>query len=218
MLKLALVGVVLCTASLAPAQPTARISPSSISPDGRYGVTVSEQPGDHANQLVEVASGKVLAELSSDVAFEHQNHATIDPKWSADGKTLVWYVDGKWGSFAVVVVRIENGAVKWQTNVRELGVLRALEAARKANPKAYALAKQQGETSGSWFRDGFAIEVRPEVSGKSKSALPLRVSITMTSDPKQLDSYPKAARLAGTMSAVLGADGALTFSKLVITR
>jgi len=207
--------------------------PSSISPDKKLGVIVPDidhvKDGERQNKLIELATGKVVAVIEADTVFAHQNHATIAPKWTQDG-TLIWYVDGKWGSFALVVLHLENGVVKWQTDVREAAVKQVLEAARKAKPAAYAAAKEQGKRTGSWYRDGFAIEVRPKMSLAGtdladspyvkgpKPALPLQLVIELTSDPKNLDDYPKAAKLEGTMTATLGANGKLTFSKLTLAK
>lgn len=194
---------------------------ASISPDGKLGVIAPDldhaKEREHQNKLVEIATGKVLAVIDADTAFEHQNHTTLSPRWSEDGSLLVWYVDGKWGSYALVLLRIDHGAVTAQINARELAVQEALRAARQASPKAYAAAKQEGKDEGWWFRDGFAIEVRPEVAETAKIGLPLKLVIEMTSNPKEMDSYPKAARLSGKLTGVVGADGKLTFGKLVVT-
>lgn len=197
------------------------VVPASISPDGKLGVIAPDldhaKEHEHQNKLVEIATGKVLAVIDADTAFEHQNHTTLLPKWSKDSSLLVWYVDGKWGSYALVLLRLEHGAVTSQINARELAVAEALRAAKQANPMAYAAAKQEGKDEGSWFRDGFAIEVRPEDPETTKPALPMKLAIEMTSTPKEMDSYPKAARFSGKLTGVVGADGKITFSKLAIT-
>ena len=199
-----------------------QVVPASLSPDGKLGVIAPDRDHvkerTHQNQLIEIATGKVLAVIDADTAFEHQNHTTLSPKWSQDGSLLVWYVDGKWGSYALVLLRIEHGAVTQQINARELAVQEALRAARQANPMACAAAKQEGKDAGSWFRDGFAIEVRPETTSEAaKVALPLGLVIEMTSNPKDMDDYPKAARFSGTLTGVVGAGGKIAFSKLTVT-
>lgn len=225
MTKLVLTAALLCTLAGSAAARNLpdgfQVVPSSLSLDGKLGVIAPDldhaKDREHQNKLIEIATGKVLAVIDADTAFEHQNHTTLSPKWSEDSSLLVWYVDGKWGSYALVLLRIDHGAVTAQINARELAVQEALRAARQANPKACASAKLEGKDSGSWFRDGFAIEVRPEASETAKIALPLKLVIEMTSNPKAMDSYPKAARFSGKLTGVVGADGKLTFSKLVVT-
>lgn len=217
-----IVALLVGISSVAGAAPIAEgftVWPGSISPDGKLGVLVPDEDHvddaiPHQNALVEIATGRVLAVIDEDTVFAHQNHATIAPRWSADGSTLVWYVDGKWGSFAFVVISVHRGAVRWQVNVRERAVAAVLAAVRAANPKAAAAAKAHGERYGSWYRDGLTIEVRPAAEHRGKPTLPLGVVIELTSDPKQLDDFPEAARLSGTMSAVLGRTGKLAFSAL----
>jgi hypothetical protein len=225
MTKLVLTAALLCSlASSAVARNLPdgfKVVAASISPDGKLGVIAPDldhvKDREHQNKLIEIATGKVLAVIDADTAFEHQNHTTLSPKWSDDGSLLVWYVDGKWGSYALVLVRLEHGAVTSQINARELAVAEALRAAKQASPMAYAAARQEGKDNGSWFRDGFAIEVRPEASETTKLALPMKLVIEMTSNPKEMDSYPKAARFSGKLTGVVGADGKLTFSKLAVT-
>lgn len=225
MTKLVLTAALLCTlagSAVARNLPDGfTVVPASISPDGKLGVIAPDldhvKDREHQNKLIEIASGKVLAVIDADTAFEHQNHTTLSPKWSHDGSLLVWYVEGKWGSYALVLVRLEHGAVTSQINARELAVAEALRAAKQANPMAYTAAKQEGKDDGSWFRDGFAIEVRPEALETPKLALPMKLVIEMTSNPKEMNSYPKAARFSGKLTGVVGADGKLTFSKLAVT-
>lgn len=220
MLKLVVAAALL---SMFPGRAAARPIPdgftvvrSSISPDRKLAVIAPDL--DHAtdrahNQLIELATGKVLAVIAGPAAFEHQNHTTLSPRWSADGGLLLWYVDGKWGSYALALLRLERGAVTAQLDLRELAVQHALRAARDARPQAYAAARLEGRDAGAWFRDGLAIDVRP-AGAQAKLALPLALDVALTSNPKELDDYPAAARLTGSLTAVVDADGKLTFSKL----
>jgi hypothetical protein len=224
-----LVFIAVLVAGLAPARARPlpdgyRVVASSISPDGKLGVIAPDR--DHAvapghdldrdrNQLVDLATGKVLAAIDAPVAFERQGHTTLAPAWSADGTLLLWYVDGKWGSYALNLLRVDRGAVTAQWNLRELAVRHALAAARRAHPAASAAAQREGKGAGAWFRDGLAIDVRPVLADGQRPRLPLALAIALTSNPKELDSYPADARLAGTLSATVGADGALTFTGLV---
>jgi WD40-like Beta Propeller Repeat len=71
------------------------VVPASISPDGKLGVIAPDldhvKEREHQNKLIEIATGKVLAVIDADTAFEHQNHTTLSPTWSDDGSLLVWY-------------------------------------------------------------------------------------------------------------------------------
>jgi len=193
------------------------IVPSSISPDHKLGVIAPDfdhvKEHERQNKLVEIATGKVVATIAADTRFEHENNTDIKPVWSSDGKWLEWRADGKWGSVALVLLEIDHGAVKRQIDVREPAVKAALAAAKKANPKAYAAARKEGEGEGSWFRDGFAIDVHPDHEGPP--SLPFKFVIELTSNPKELDSYPVAARLAGTMTGTVDANGELAFGPFV---
>jgi hypothetical protein len=181
------------------------------SPDGKLGVLVPDtdhlQEGVRQNAVVELATGKVVATIAADTIFQHESHADIRARWS--GSTLVWYVDGKWGSYALVVLTFDHGV--HQFDVREAAVAKALAAMRAARPKVYADVKALGGQMGSWYRDGFAIDVRPANPGKP--GLPLAIVIEMTSNPKEMDDVPT---LEGNMTGTVGVDGNLTVSKLTL--
>ncbi|HEV7557023.1 MAG TPA: hypothetical protein VGO00_16265 [Kofleriaceae bacterium] len=217
-----LVVVALCVgvAAATPLPPGFKIWPSSISPDRKLGVIVPDvdhlKDNQRQNQLVDIATGKVIATLAADTVFEHQNNTDIKPSWSKDGTLLEWMAEGKWGSLVLVLVRVDHGAVKDQIDVREAAVTAVLAAANKANPKAYAAAKKEGAGEGSWFRDGFAIDVRQDHEGAP--SLPFKIVIELTSNPKELDDYPVAARLKGTMTGTVGVDGKLGFGPFVVAK
>jgi len=217
-----LVVVALCVgvAAATPLAPGFKIWPSSISPDGKLGVIVPDvdhlKDKERQNKLVDIATGKIVATLAAETVFEHQNNTDIKPSWSKDGTLLEWMAEGKWGSLMLVLVRIDHGAVKDQIDVREAAVTAALAAANKANPKAYAAAKKEGEGNGSWFRDGFAIDVHQDHEGPP--SLPYKLVIELTSNPKEIDSYPMAARLKGTMTGTLGVDGKFSYGPFVVAK
>jgi hypothetical protein len=215
---LALVAIACSTASAGPLPKGFAVIKASISPDGKLGVIgpdvdhAREQADSRQNQLVVLATGKVLATIDAPTTFEHENHADFAPQWSTDGSLLEWYVDGKWGSFALVLVRVEHGAVTAQLDVRDLAVREVLAEVQRTHPLAAAAAKREGATDGWWFRDGLAIEVKPtgtvvhdEGIVAPRPALPLTIEVTYTSNPKELDEYPKAAQLSGTLSLVVDA-------------
>jgi hypothetical protein len=187
----------------------------SISPDGRYGVTVGDvEKHIGPNMLVEIKTKKVLAVLASEPFFLHEGHAEPQPRWSPDGKTLLWYIDGKWGSFVLLVLRVERGAVKWQAELREPAIAHALAQARKAQPALYERIKKNGAGDGSWWRDGFAVDVRPEPDDAQKSWLPMKIAVSIDANPKQIADEPN---LVGNLAGTLAADGKLKLGKLAIT-
>ena len=213
--------VLLATSARADAPKRARAWPGSVSPDGKLGVTVPDadhvKPGAHQNQLVDVATGKVVATLPSETVFENESHADMQPRWSPDSSTLVWYVDGKWGSLALVVAHVERGRLKWQTDVRELAVQHLLKELRTAYPDAAAAVKKHGARGGGWFRDGLAIDVKPRpVDDDDDDAWDaLGFSVDATSDPKATDD-PDDYKVTAKLSVELAADGKLSFGTVRI--
>ncbi|HEY1548700.1 MAG TPA: hypothetical protein VGG28_12815, partial [Kofleriaceae bacterium] len=168
------------------------------------------------NQLIEVATGKVVATLVSTPAPLTQSELAFYPVWSKDGALLEWYVDGKWGSWALVLVHVDRGSAS-QIDARELAVHEVLAETQRTHRDAATAAKRQGAQSGSWFRDGLAIDVKPagtKLAGDGvivpAPALPLALDVTYTSNPKQLDDYPKSAQVDGKLSLAIDAHGKLT--------
>ena len=97
---------------------------SSVSPDGRYGVLAPadwdhfDDNGKPQNKLVEMQSGRVLATINAETGLMQMNHGGILPaRWSANSSYLIWTVDGKWAFRALVLLKIENGEVKWQRDL-----------------------------------------------------------------------------------------------------
>ena len=183
------------------------------SPDGKLGVLVPDadhvKPDAKQNDVVEIATGKVIATIDASTTFQSQSHAEIRARWSADGSTLVWYVDGKWESYALVVLTFAHGAVH-QLDVRRDGVPKALAAMRAARPKVFDEIKAHSDRLGSFYNDGFVVDIRP---ANTKASLPLAIVIEINGNPKDMDDLPK---LAGTMTGVVGTDGKLTVSKLTV--
>jgi hypothetical protein len=226
MMKLLAFSLIAATAAASPPKGYG-VVPGSTSPDGKLAVIAPEKTRDsdpvqaqHDDKLVELATGKVLASLVSPTAALHESDVDFAPRWSADGTLLEWYVDGKWGSYALVLVRVAHGAVTEQIDVRELAVHEVLADVQRTHPSAAAAAKREGAHSGWWFRDGLAIDVKPvgvtvpedPDVGKiivPRPALPLALDVTYTSNPKQLDSYPSAAELDGKLALAIDAQGKL---------
>jgi hypothetical protein len=183
------------------------------SPDGKLGVLVPDvdhvKDGEQQNAVVELATGKVLATIDASTTFQSQSHAEIRARWSADRSTLVWYVDGKWESYAFVVLTFDHGTVH-QFDIRRVAVPKALAAMRAARPAVFAEIKGRSDRAGSFYNDGFVVDVRP---ANGNASLPLPIVIEINGNPKDMDDVPS---LAGTMTGVVGTDGKLTLSKLAV--
>jgi hypothetical protein len=198
------------------------IVPKSTSPDGKLAVIAPDtqaQPtkDSHDDKLIEVATGKVVATLVSPTAAIHDSEVDFEPRWSADGSLLEWYVDGKWGSYALVLVAVDHGAVASQIDVRELAVHEVLAEVQRSHAAAAAAAKREGAQSGWWFRDGLAIDVKPAgitltndgATIPRPTKLPLAFDVTYTSNPKSVDTYPAAAVVDGTLAVAIDEQGKL---------
>ncbi|MES2599060.1 MAG: hypothetical protein V4662_27275 [Verrucomicrobiota bacterium] len=162
----------------------------SLSPDGRYGVTVpttDELPEDQGkNSLIEMKTGRVLAELQTKfVAWSRRNHGEPMPaRWSKDGSLLLWEASGKWSPAAMTLVKIEKGAVVWQMDVPKAAEQEILKATQKAKPKQYAAAKKANKGSGSAYPEGFTVDVKTE---DKTVEMPVWVSVILTSNPKGIE-------------------------------
>jgi hypothetical protein len=179
---------------------------SSFSPDKRYGVTVALR-GEHGedaepkNRLIELKTGRVLAVIKAETAWDHANHQEVMPsRWSKDGALLLWEVDGKWFHDAFVLIKIEDGKVKWQTDILKVAQREILARTKKASPKKYAAAKKDNEGSGSAYPEGFSVDV--DVVGGIET--PLRVRVVLSSNPKQIEGVPS---VYSHMEAIVDSEG-----------
>lgn len=186
------------------ASPAFTIPDSTLSPDRRYGVTVpslDSRPMD-SNKLVEAATGKVLASIKANPFFDRKNHETLLPsRWSKDGKFLLWEVDGKWFPHALVLLKVGDGNIS-QFNLLELAQRSILAETKKAAPDRYEAARKANSGSGSAYPDGFSVDVE----ALDQVALPLRLRIALTSNPKGIEDFPT---LESRMDAVLTTEGTL---------
>ncbi len=180
---------------------------SSLSPDKRFGVTVpirAEHEDDKAepkNRLIELKTGRVLAVIKAETAWDHASHRTVMPaRWSADGSLLLWEVDGKWFHDTFILIKIADGKVKWQTDILKAAQQAILARTKKAAPKQYAAAKKENEGSGSAYPEGFSVDV----DAVGKIATPLRVKVVLSSNPKQIEGVKS---LYSHMDAVVDSEG-----------
>jgi hypothetical protein len=178
---------------------------SSLSPDKRYGVLA---PADfdhhdettHQNKLVEVNTGRTLAVIDAETGKAgFMNHGGIQPsRWSADGSLLLWEVAGKWSPRALVLLKIEEGKVKWQRDLLKLAQQAILTRTRKFLPKDFAAFT--------------AIDVH--VNGKEDAplSLPLAVRAEFDSNPKAMEP-PPSVYVHSEMEATIDSDGKLIVKK-----
>jgi len=195
---------------------------STLSPDGRFGVLAPDEAhySDERpqNKLVEVATGRVLAIIQAETGMEQMNHGGAAPRWSADGSLLLWKVEGKWSPRALVLLRIHEGNVAWQVNILKQAQRATLIRTRKAQPKAYAAARDFNKGNGSAYPEGFTIEVTTPVDNEKPVGVPLAVHARLTPDPKGLEDFPKTAKLYAKLDAVVTADGKFVVEKFSASR
>jgi len=187
------------------------IPKNTLSPDKRFGVLVPDEQRYDAgekNKLVEVGTGHVLAVIAGEPGMEHMNHGGVDPtRWSADSLLLLWRVDGKWFPRALVLIRLNGGKVQWQLDLLKTAQQEILARARKAAPEKYTAAKKQNAGNGSAYPDGFTVDVTTDGEGTTSVDLPLRVHVTLMSDPKAIKDFPQDAQLDATLEGEVGAEG-----------
>ena len=183
----------------------------TLSPDKRFGVLVPDEQRYDAgekNKLVEVSTGRVLAIIIGEPGTERMNHGGVSPaRWSADSSLLLWRVDGKWSPRALVLIQLNDGKVQWQLDLLKTAQQEILARARKAAPKKYAAAKKQNAGNGSAYPDGFTVDVTTDGEDTTSVDLPLRVHVTLTSNPKAIEDFSKDAQLDATLEGDVGADG-----------
>jgi hypothetical protein len=174
---------------------------SSLSPDKRYGVLV---PADfdhydetkHQNKLVEISTGRILAVIDAETGKAgFMNHGGIQPsRWSADGSLLLWKVAGKWSPRALVLLKIEDGKVKWQRDLLKSAQQAILTRTRKFLPKDFAAFT--------------AIDVRVNGEQDAPLSLPLTVHAEFDSNPKAIEP-PPSVYVHSEMEATIDSDGKL---------
>jgi hypothetical protein len=182
----------------------------TLSPDHRYGVTVPETVPDTydpnpQNRLVEVATGRVLTLIQADTGYKRANHNEVLPsRWAKDDSLLLWEVDGKWFDTALVLLKLQHGAVAWQLDLLKAGQQAILARTNQAAPKKYAVAKEENRGSGSAYPEGFTVDVVAEGDKNEAPSLPLKVHVFLTSNPKAIESL---TNLDSRLNAVVDKDG-----------
>jgi hypothetical protein len=204
--KAILVAITAQIALTAEAQNTPKgfvVPKCTISPDGRFGVTVpvldqhadSENP---KNSVIDLKTGKTIAVIKTKwAAWNVMGHGGVLPsRWSPDGSLLLWEVEGKWFRDAVVLLKFNKSALEWQCDITALAHREILERTKHDAPDKYAKAKKANAGSGSAYPEGFTIEV----VALDPIAFPVNVRAALTSDPKQIEGFPQlGSELSGTV-------------------
>ena len=184
----------------------------TLSPDHRYGVTVPglDTPNPH-NSLIEIKTGRVLAEIQADTGYERANHMELLPsRWAKDNSFLLWEVDGKWSDTALVLLKLKNGKVEWQRNLLEIGQQAILVRTKRAAPRKYRAAKEQNEGKGSDYPDGFTVDVAVKSKKGKPLSLPLAIEVFLTSNLKEIEDL---INLDARLEASMNSEGKFTVTK-----
>lgn len=190
----------------------------TVSPSHRYGFMVPifsilSDANDVHNALVDLKTGRVVAEIDAPPGFDHRlNHVKIlPPWWSKDESLVLWTVAGKWCPTALVLIHFRNGVQVWQLNLLTTFQKEILISTKAVAPEKYEEAKQENAGSGTNHPEGFTIDVKPMIKSVASNKrpplqLPLKIHVTLTSNPKQLDCIPD---LDATMTGVVKKDGSI---------
>ena len=179
------------------------VEPSSLSPDKRYGVLAPDADHydwtKHQNKLVEVNTGRTLAVINAETGVaEFTNHGGIEPsRWSADGSLLLWEVAGKWSPRALVLLKIEDGRVKWQHNLLKMAQQAILTRTRKFLLKDFVV-------------NASTIDVQVTGEEDAPLSLPVAVHVEFDSNPNPAsEPLPNSGYVHSEMEATVDSEGKL---------
>jgi hypothetical protein len=167
----------------------------TLSPDGRYGVTVpvvdldtSDNEPEPKNTLIQMRTRRVLTVINAETGFNRALNWRSEPiaNWSRDGSLLLWTVHGKWSPYALVLLKVESDQVQWQRDLLTLAQQAILTRTREASPKKYSVAKKANEGNGSGYPEGFTVDVE----ALEPISLPLHLRAALTSNPKGIEGEP----------------------------
>jgi len=180
----------------------------TLSPDHRYGVTVPDlNTPNPQNSLVEVETGRVLTVIQANTGYESANYNSVLPsRWAKDNSLLLWEVDSKWCDTALVLLKLQNGAVVWQLDLLKTGQQAILALTKLAKPKKYFAAKEENRDSGSDYPDGFTVDIVAEGNENKALSLPLKAHAYLTSNPKSIVGQD-ITNLDSRLDAVVDKDG-----------
>jgi hypothetical protein len=143
---------------------------------------------------VEVETGRTLALIDADTGKAgYMNHGGIQPsRWSADSSLLLWEVAGKWSPRAMVLLKLEDGKLKWQRNLLKMAQKEILARTRKFLPKNFAAFT--------------AIDVQIVGKDDAPLSLPLTIHATYDTNPKAIEP-PPSVYLHSEMETTIDSEG-----------
>jgi hypothetical protein len=214
-----LVSLTTCINAAAQNIPQGFVVPKcTLSPDGRYGVTVPifdkrNDIKDPRNSVIDLKTGKVIAIIKTNTTgWTRMGHGGVLPcRWSRDGSLLLWEVYGKWFPDAVVLLKFNNGMLEWQTDITAVAEAESLKQTKHSAPEKYATAKKKNAGWGSAYPEGFSIYVETF----DPISLPLRIRATLTADPKQIEG---PAELESYMTGVVDHNGKFSVTDFHVKR
>jgi uncharacterized protein YecT (DUF1311 family) len=192
--------------------PHFSIPSDTISPDGHYGVMMPDADTEGANKLVDMKTGKLVAELAGVPGWREADHSMrwgeMEARWSADSSTLCWVHPDKWFPESYVVLKLENGKLAWQVELMKQAGREILSRTEAAAPLNFAIAKLENADDGSSYPEGFSIGV----SEPDKISLPLVCSVALTNNSKGSEDEPEENGVRAWLTMTVGNDGSLSYS------
>ena len=110
---------------------------------------------------------------------------------------LLWEVDGKWAPRALVLLKIEDGKIKWQHNLLQMAQQAILTRTRKFLPKGFV---------------AIASKVDVQVNGEEDAPLSLPVAVHVELDSNSnpaLEPPPNSGYVHSEMEATVDSEGKL---------
>ena len=201
-------------ASVVAADPSVRLS--TISPDGKFAVTIPTRPmpadlQELHNTIIEVETGRVLAELPNDTIFQDDTYRVSGARWLPDSSVLFWYVVTFPREIDVFdIVRFAHGAVSSQTELSAPIVKRMLR--RGMRPDQLTFLRMAPTMSLAGTALGARAAEFNAVDGLAEPAFPLHIDVEIVFS-KHLP-HDRYLALEGTMTVVIASNGNLTLSKI----
>ena len=196
------------------------IPESTISPDGRYGVSIlvaADQDGSRAwpprgNELVQLEPLRVLATIEAGYERNSPGHERITSRWTKDSSGLLWIDKRESFPRAMVYLRLEDSKVLWQRDLLDASKTAISDRSwKRFLPRRRRRESRLGTPSQPAFR--IDIELPP---AETDPSLPLRFAVSFDSHPEDPESarFPLEGEIVGSMAGVLDQDGRLIWSEL----
>ena len=189
---------------------TTPVPPETMSPDGRYGVTVPERvdsTNDVSNFLVEMKTKRIIDYINADLISLSTNHDSLMPAWWSAGDTyLLWQVQGKWAVRTQMLIHLKDGAIDYEFDVLAALQRSILTRTEAAAPAKFIAAKKAHWGNGSAYPETFTIDSLVDGVNKAPLKFPLYFHVSLTSDPKEIDA---ATALNSALDATLESDGTI---------